>query len=325
MRPSLPEVLASAVPFAVELRMPFRGVQRRAGHLIEGPAGWGEFSPFDDYPPVMAARWLGAALEAAYDGWPAPVRPSVATNEIVPAVPADEVAAVLAAAGAGTVKVKVTGDLAADEARVAAVRDAVGPAAAIRLDVNAGWTLEQALVQLPVLAAAAGGLEYVEQPLAELAELAELRRATGVAVAVDETLRLAADPFDPALVRAVREAADVAVLKAAPLGGVRAVLRLAELLRMPVVVSGAMETSVGLAAGIAAAAALPVEPLACGLGTGRLLAADVIATPVVPTGGRLAPMHVIPDPRALEAARGRVTAPDQARLRQRLADAWEHL
>ncbi len=325
MSPSLPEVLASAVPFCVPLRVAFRGVQRRVGLLLPGPAGWGEFAPFADYGPPMAARWLASALEAAYDGWPSPVRSSVAVNAIVSAVSAADVAGQGLAgpqAAVRTVKVKVTGDPDADAARVAAVRTAVGPDARIRLDANAGWTLAAAMEQLPRLAQAAGGLEYVEQPLASLGETARLRRATGIPVAIDESLRLAADPFAPALLAAVRAAADVAVLKVAPLGGVRQVLRLAENLGMPIVISGAMDTSVGLAAGIAAACALPGEPLACGLGTGTLLAADVIAVPVVPRDGRLSSMKVSPDPAALQRARAAVTGEEEAVLRHRLREAW---
>jgi O-succinylbenzoate synthase len=395
--PSLAEVLDAAVPFEVPLRMPFRGVTRRCGLLLHGPAGWGEFAPFEEYPPALAARWLAAAVEAAWTGWPAPVRGSVAVNRIVPAVPAGQVAALLAedaeaprsgaaagasassegaagapgrgaedaeaprsgaaagasaslegaagapgrgaedaeaprsgaAAGASassaapTVKVKITGDFASDRDRVEAVRAAAGPAARIRLDVNAGWTPEQALRDLPELDRAASGLEYVEQPLESLPEMARLRAATGVPLAVDEALRLAHDPFDPALHDAVRAAADVVVLKVAPLGGVRPVLALAAALGMPVVVSGAMDTAVGLSAGVAAACALPVEPLACGFGTGRLLAADVTAEPLVPRNGRLAPVRFVPDPSALAAARARVTPEREQAWRARLVQAWQ--
>lgn len=324
MRPSLADVQASAVPFAVPLRVGFRAVTRRVGLVLPGPTGWGEFAPFDDYPPALAARWLAAGLEAAYQGWPSPVRRSVSVNAIVPAVPAHDVPGFVAGA-AGTIKVKVTGDPRADLERVAAARDAAGPRARIRLDANAAWSLADALQQLPPLARAAGGLEYVEQPLSSLAQMAQLRRATGIAVAVDESLRLAPDPFDPDLLVQVRAGADVAVLKVAPLGGVRAVLRLADLLGMPVVVSGAMDTSVGLAAGIAAACALPEEPLACGLGTGALLAADLVASPVLPVDGRLTAGTVAPDPEALESARAAVSADEEAWLRRRLAQAWQYL
>lgn len=326
MTRTLAEVQAAAIPFSVGLRVPFRGTRRRIGLLIPGRAGWGEFAPFGDYPAPLAGRWLRSALEAADYGWPTAVRDQIAVNAIVPALDADDpaLAALARAAGGAAVKVKVTGDPVADQARVAAVRTAVGPAGRIRLDVNAAWTLPQALSQLPALAEAAGGLEYVEQPLPELAEIGRLREETGIAVAVDESLRRAPDPMDPQLMAAVRAAADVAVLKVAPLGGVEATLQLATALNLPVVVSGAMETSVGLAAGIAAACALPEQPLACGLGTGALLAADVIGTPIVPTAGRLSPMKPTPDPAALAKARSLVTAAEEAGLRERLAAAWDY-
>lgn len=335
MTASLAAVQDAAVPFAVPLRTAFRGTRRRIGLLIPGPAGWGEFAPFDDYPARLAGRWLRSALEASRAGWPQPVRDSVAVNAIVPAIAADDplLRELAEPRGSGpqrggsaiaTVKVKVTGHIEADQARVAAVRAAAGPSARIRLDVNAAWSLSDALRQLPALAQAADGLEYVEQPLASLSEIAVLRRETGVAVAVDESLRRAQDPFDAELVAAVRECADVAVLKVAPLGGVAAVLRLAGELAMPVVVSGAMETSIGLAAGIAAACALPDEPLACGLATGALLAADVIAAPIVPTAGRLAAMKPVPDADALSAAAAGVSAAQERRLRRRLAEAWQY-
>ncbi len=335
MSAALADVLDSAVPFAVPLRVGFRGLRRRIGLLLPGSAGWGEFAPFDDYPPPLAGRWLAAALEAAHAGWPAPVRDSVAVNAIVPALRAGspELSDVLRSAQrAGSqasgstlvVKVKVTGDLAADTARLAEVRAVLGADAGLRIDINQGWSLEQALEQLPALAEAAGGVEYVEQPLASLAETAQLRRTTGIPVAVDESLRRAIDPFDPDLLAAVRSSADVAVLKVAPLGGVRAVLRLAEALAIPVVVSGAMDTSIGLSAGIAAACALPMEPRACGLGTGALLAADLIASPLLPRDGRLSVVSIAPEPDALAAASAAVTAAEEVRVRQRLVEAWEH-
>lgn len=292
MRPTLSEVLASAVPFEVELVRPFRGVTSRTGLLIPGPAGWGEFAPFGDYPPPLAARWLAAGLEAAYLGWPEPVRAQVPVNAIIAgAQPAEVAAEAAAAADCSTFKIKV--GQRNDPERLRALRATVGDQAAIRLDVNAGWSLAQAREYLPRLVAAAGGVEYVEQPVASLAELRQLRDLR-IPMAVDESLRLSADPFDPQLHEQIRAAADVAVLKVAPLGGVRAVVRLAELLAMPVVISSAMDTSVGLTAGIAAALALSEAPLACGLGTGALLATDVIAEPIGPVAGSLSAMTVTP-------------------------------
>ena len=176
--------------------------------------------------------------------------------------------------GCGTAKVKVadvTSSLAEDQARLEAVRDALGPGGRIRVDANGAWDVDQALAALTVLERAAGGLEYVEQPCATVEELAAVRRRTSVLVAADESIRRAEDPYR---VREL-EAADIAVLKVQPLGGVRACLRIAEDIGLPTVVSSALETSVGLAAGVALAAALPELEYASGLATVGMLADDV--------------------------------------------------
>jgi o-succinylbenzoate synthase len=272
-----------AVPFRVATRTRFRGVSERRGLLLHGSTGWSEFSPFEEYPPPTARRWLDAAIEAATDPAPPAVRTHVPVNVTVPAVPAAEAAAIVRSSAARTAKVKVAEpgqDVAEDLARVAAVREALGPDGAIRLDANAGWDLASACERLPALAAAAGGLEYVEQPCAALDDLAILRARTGIAVAVDETLRL--DRVEDR--DALQAACDVLVLKVQPLGGIRAALALAQQVGLPAVVSSALETSVGLAVGVRLAAALPELPYACGLDTARLLDGDVTAS-LVSVGG----------------------------------------
>jgi len=213
-------------------------------------------------------------------------------NATVPAVAAADVPAVLARfPGCTTAKVKVGGPLAEDLDRVAAVRTALGPAGRIRVDANAAWTVEQAVQALTALAGA--DLEYAEQPCATVAELAAVRRRLGgrVPIAADESVRKAADPARVALAGA----ADLVVLKVAPMGGARAALRVAEGCGLPVVVSSALDTSVGIAAGVALAAALPELPYACGLGTAGLLATDVTRTPLAPRRGVLPVRPVEPD------------------------------
>ncbi|WP_435742899.1 o-succinylbenzoate synthase [Nocardioides sp. SYSU DS0663] len=272
--------------FSLPMRTRFRGITVREGVLLPGEAGWGEWSPFLEYDPVVAEPWLRCAEEAAAGDWPAPVRTSVPVNVTVPAVDAARAHAIVVAGGCTTAKVKVAEPGQApgeDEARLEAVRDALGPAGKVRIDVNGGWSVEEALARLPVLDRAAGGLEYVEQPCADVEELAAVRRAVDVPVAADESIRRAADPYR---VRDL-EAADVAVLKVQPLGGVRACLRIADDIGLPVVVSSALESSVGLAAGVALAAALPDLPYACGLATAQLLAADTVRDPLLPVGGAL--------------------------------------
>ncbi len=292
------ELLASLRAFAIPMRMPFRGVTVREGALIEGPAGWGEFSPFPEYGPRECARWLACAVEAATVGWPRALRDAIPVNVTVPAVGPAQAHDLAAASGCRTAKVKVAqrgqGD-ADDIARVEAVRDALGQAGRIRIDVNGGWDVGHAERMLSALAPF--GLEYVEQPCATLAELAELRRRVDIPVAADESIRRADDPLR---VRAAG-AADIVVLKAAPLGGVRAALEIAAACGLPVVVSSAVESSVGLAAGAALAAALPELRYDCGLATMSLLTGDVTADPLAAASGMLLVRRPVVDPDRLAA------------------------
>lgn len=326
--PSLGEVLEAAVPFALPLRREFRGVVLREGVLIKGPSGWGEFAPFDDYSDVAAGRWLASAVEAAFGDWPAPVRDRVPVNAIIPAVDSSTAATLAREAvlrdGCRTVKVKAgSPDLADDEARVAAVRDTLDTllgrgVGAVRIDANAAWSVDRAVVALRRLGAY--GLQYVEQPCASREELAALRQRVDVPIAVDETIRTAADPGG---VR-VRDVADVAVLKPAPLGGVAATLRIAERLDVPVVVSGSLDSSVGIATSLAAAAALADLPYDCGLGTGALFAAD-LAEVLLPRDGALPVGRHSPDLDLLLAARDRMSEDRAVWWRQRIASAWSAL
>jgi o-succinylbenzoate synthase len=278
------ELLATLRAFAIPMPVRFRGTTVRHGALLRGPAGWAEFSPFPEYGPRECARWLACALEAAWSGWPEPVRHSVPVNVTVPAVGAEQAHAIVSASGCRTAKVKVAEPgqpESADIDRVAAVRDAIGPDGKVRVDANGGWDTDTAARMLKSLSRF--GLEYAEQPCATLADMAALRRRVDVPVAADESIRRAEDPL---AVRAAG-AADLVVLKAQPLGGVRAALSVAEACGLPVVVSSAVETSIGLAAGVALAAALPVLDHACGLATMSLLAGDVTADPLTETHGAL--------------------------------------
>ncbi|HSE09512.1 MAG TPA: o-succinylbenzoate synthase [Nocardioidaceae bacterium] len=273
--------------FSIPMRTRFRGITVREGMLLRGPAGWGEFSPFLEYDAKVTAPWLASAREAAFEGWPAPLRDTVPVNVTVPAVDPEKAAEIVRSSnGCRTAKVKVAepGQSRADEqARLEAVRDALGPSGRIRIDVNGGWPVDEAVAAIKVLDRAADGLEYVEQPCASVHDLAVVRRRVDVPVAADESIRRAEDPY---LVRDL-EAADVAVLKVQPLGGVRACLRIAEDIGLPVVVSSALESSVGIAAGVALAAALPSLPYACGLATVQLLTDDVAVHPLLPHDGAL--------------------------------------
>ncbi len=300
MLPDLSELLASAYVVSLPMRVRFRGVTHREALLLRGPAGWGEFAPFLEYDDAESALWLRSAIEAAWVGPPKPVRDRIPVNATVPAVAPAEVAGILARfPGAATAKVKVAEPgqtLADDVARVQAVRRHIPK---VRVDANGGWTVEQALAALDAL----GDLEYAEQPCRSVAELAEVRRRTHVRIAADESIRKGAwetgPRYDP--LRVVHAgAADVAVVKVAPLGGMRRVVELADALGVPVVVSSALDTAVGIGAGLAAAAALPHLELACGLGTGGLFESDV-AAPRRLVEGTLATAPVEPEPDRLQA------------------------
>ena len=284
--------------FDLPMRLRFRGQDRRTGVLLRGPAGWGEFSPFPEYDDKTCARWLAAAREAADDGWPSPVRDAVPVNVTVPAVGPDVAHQVVSSSGCTTAKVKVaeTGQTLGDDiARVEAVRDALGPKGHVRVDANGAWSVDEATDALKKLDAFE--LEYAEQPVRTLDDMAELRRRVDVRVAADESVRTAEDPLRIAGL----EAADIVVLKVQPLGGVRRCLEVAEACGLPVVVSSAVESSVGLAAGVALAAALPELPFACGLGTAQLLSVDVTSDALLPRNGVL-PVRAVSPERGLAPA-----------------------
>jgi o-succinylbenzoate synthase len=251
--------------------------------LLQGPAGWGEWSPLPNYP-CDPARARQAAEEAAMCGWPPPVRDVVEVNALVGDGPIDPVAL----AGFPCVKVKVGRDGAVD--RVAEVRDVVGRSVAIRIDANGAWDVDTAVTTIARLRPFE--LELAEQPVASIDDLARVRRRVSVPLAADECVR------SPADARRLRErrAADAVVLKVQPLGGVRASLAIAEAAGMPAIVSSMLETSVGIAAGLALAGALPELPYASGLGTVTLLAGDVVRDPLVPEDGVLRVRRPAPDP-----------------------------
>jgi o-succinylbenzoate synthase len=307
-------------PIRIPMRMRFRRVTWREAILIEGSAGWGEFSPFPEYPATTTVRWLAAALEGAVREWPPAVRRSIPVNVTVPAVSPEMAARIVSESGCATAKVKVAepgDDEGLDMDRVAAVRGALGPQGRLRIDVNARWTVDEAVSRLERLAV--HDLEYVEQPVATIEEMIELRRRIDVPIAADEAVRQADDPMEVAR----RGAADLLALKVQPLGGIRRTLDLAERSGLPVVISSALETSVGLAAGLAAAAALPELPFACGLATGSLLEGDVTSDPLRPVAGEIEVRRPVPEPELLEAWRAEPET--ERRLLRRLREAAELL
>jgi len=297
----LAELVATARVFAVPLAQRFRGITVREGVLLQGPAGWAEFAPFRDYDDAECVPWLQAAIESATVAWPASVMDRIEVNTTVPVVTPDRAGELVRASGCRTAKIKVADprvDLLADARRVAAVREALGPDGRIRVDANGAWTVDQAVAAIGILDDAAGGLEYVEQPCLSLDELARVRVQVSPPIAADESIRRAADPAAVALAGA----ADIAVIKVAPLGGVRAALRVAAAAGLPVVVSSAVDTSIGLAAGLALAGALPELAHACGLGTAALLSMDVVSRPLLPIHGYLSVPGRAPEPDRFDLA-----------------------
>lgn len=283
--------------YSIGLRTRFRGLTRREGMLLRGPAGWGEWSPFVEYDARESANWLAATLEACFEGFPAAVRTVIPVNVTVPAVTPEAAQRIVSASACRTAKVKVAEQgqtLDDDINRVAAVRQAIGRDGTVRVDANGAWSVQQGLQAVRALSRF--DLEYVEQPCRTVEELAELRRLLArqhldVAIAADESIRRTGDP------QRVKElaAADIAVLKVQPLGGVRRCLEVAEQLGLPVVVSSALETSVGISMGLALAAALPELPFACGLNTVQLFDADVTDEPLVESGGVIRARSVTPE------------------------------
>lgn len=287
MLPDLADLLADAHVVALPMRVRFRGITTREAVVLRGPAGWTEFSPFVEYDDAEAAAWLRATVVF---GWTdhEPAADSVPVNATVPAIAADDVADLLARyPGCTTAKVKVAepGTTVDDDvARVAAVRRVMGPEAAVRVDANGLWSVEQAAAALERLAPF--DLQYAEQPCATVPELAELRSriaGLGVRVAADESVRKASDPL--AVARA--GAADVLVVKAQPLGGITAARAVIADAGLPCVVSSALDTSVGLGMGAFLAAAAMTPGYAAGLGTAAMFAGDVTADPLLPVGGRV--------------------------------------
>ena len=316
---------ADASVFAIPLIDPVGGVRVYEGMLIEGPQGWGEFSAPPGCDDERSGRWLTASIEAGTVGWPDPVRGRVPVAVTVPAVDPERARDIVTGAGCRTVAVRIGdpgGTLGADIARLEAVRDALGPAGAIRADVNGNWDLDTAAGAIPALDRAAGGLEFVEQPCRTLAEVSALRARIDIPVAVDQSIRDAPDPLRLPLAAS----ADIAVLTVAALGGVRRALRIAETCGLPCVVSGALESSIGTAGGLALAGVLGDTGFASTLGVG-LLGGDIVSggRTLLPVDGTLpvSPMPPGPDPDRLAA----FAADDEtaARWRHRLAAAQRHI
>ena len=298
--PSLTELLEDARVVALPLVTRFRGIELRESMLLRGPQGWTEFSPFTEYDDAEASSWLRGAIDFGWTTTPAAVRDRITVNATLPAVSADAVEDVLSRfAGTRTVKVKVAEpgqQLSDDVARVKATRAFLGPEGRIRLDANGGWNVDEA--EHAAHALAGFDLEYLEQPCATIDELVELRGRLHdwqLPIAADESVRKAADPL--AVARA--GAADRLVIKAQPLGGIPRAREIIAEAGLPVVVSSALETSVGISMGAGLAAAIPELDYDCGLATVGLFETDVATTPLIAADGSIPVTRVELDEDAL--------------------------
>jgi len=289
VKPRLNDLVATAKVVSIPLRTKFRGLTERELLVFEGPNGWSEWAAFTEYQDEEAATWLAAAIEWGFEELPEPVRKQVPVNAILPAVPTNEVAKVLGRAGKfSTVKIKVADpkqSLADDLNRVLEVKN-LFPEVAIRLDANGGYSVDQALELMTQLESNSIELEFFEQPVATIAELAELRvkiakRGATVKIAADESVRKSSDPLAVELAGA----ADLLVLKSAPLGGVRNALDISNSSKLEICASSAMQSSIGLAAELHFTACLPALNFDAGLGTGHLFGGDLSADRLIPVDG----------------------------------------
>ena len=292
-------LLESMRVIALPTKTNFRGINVREVALFQGEYGWGEFSPFLEYQYQECAPWLMCAIEAATKPRPKLYRNSVRVNGTIPATNDKSVIKSLVATyqGVKTFKVKVGDNLGEDIVRLAQIRS-LGRDIKIRIDVNGLWNVKDALTNLYAFYEEVGPFEYVEQPCATLEELRELKASIHIPlkIAVDEALRKAKDPFAIDL----SDAADLVMLKVQPLGGIARAHQLAEHHKLPVVVSSALESAVGINYGLQLAASFPEMNFDCGLGTGPLLSADVASLPIV--NGEIEITEVEPDFNGYEVA-----------------------
>ncbi|CAN5888478.1 o-succinylbenzoate synthase [soil metagenome] len=265
--------------FDIPLRVPFRGQTSRRGAVVRGPYGWGEYSPFPGFGSEDVEAPASSARASAFEAWPAPVRESIPVHVTVPALGPQQAAALVRSSGCAAAKVKVAeGD---DEARVEAVREALGPGGRLVVDANGGWDPDEAVRRIRALMRYS--VDLVEQPVRTIEGMAQVRRSVEVAIAADE---LACSR--EAVRRLVElEAADVLVIKVQSLGGVLEAMRVIEVSGLPAIVSSMLETSIGISAGVALAAALEYLPYPCGLGTVSLLNGDLVADSLLPEGGSI--------------------------------------
>ena len=313
----LAEIFKDLTVVAIPTRTSFRGITVREAALFQGTAGWSEFSPFVEYSDVEAEPWLNAALEGANTPWPELKRSSVGINATLPKVEINRVPEILNRfPGAKTVKIKVD-DFENDCELVEAALD-FNPDFKIRLDVNGGWDLKTALLNLYNYHLRFGKVfEYIEQPCLEIADLRELKKELPIKIAIDESIRkaLTSDFTD------AKEFADIAIIKWAPSGGITRANKLIEKIGLPAVVSSALDTGIGISHGLALAASQSNLNFDCGLATISLLESDVVTPPLEITAGAIAVNRCAPDEKLV----AKYLAPTERRLwwQNRIERIWE--
>ena len=276
---------------SIPVKNTFRGIKSREIALFEGPAGWSEFSPFLEYDNKQSATWMKAALEAATKPAPTPLRNEVMVNATLPNIKPGEVEKVLSNFdGCTTIKIKINDFTIDRELLIESLKHV--PNARFRLDINGGWTLDEAIVNLKNYEGEFAGLiDYVEQPCIDIADLKVLKNETGIKIAIDESIR----KFLGSDLTKLKDVADIAVIKWAPSGGINAALDLIKQISLPVVVSSALDSSVGISHGLALACAIPNLYGACGLATVALLEGDVTSDSLLASKGVIANRKVTPD------------------------------
>jgi o-succinylbenzoate synthase len=276
---------------SIPVKNTFRGIKSREIALFEGPADWSEFSPFLEYDNKQSATWMKAALEAATKPAPTPLRNEVMVNATLPNIKPGEVEKVLSNFdGCTTIKIKINDFTIDRELLIESLKHV--PNARFRLDINGGWTLDEAIVNLKNYEGEFAGLiDYVEQPCIDIADLKVLKNETGIKIAVDESIR----KFLGSDLTKLKDVADIAVIKWAPSGGINSALDLIKQISLPVVVSSALDSSVGISHGLALACAIPNLYGACGLATVALLEGDITSDSLLASKGVIANRKITPD------------------------------
>lgn len=276
---------------SIPVKNNFRGIKSREIALFEGPAGWSEFSPFTEYDNKQSSTWMKASLEAATKPAPNPLRNEVIVNATLPNIKPAEVEKVLSNFnGCTTIKIKINDFTLDREILIECLKHV--PNAKFRLDINGGWTLDEAVVNLKNYEGEFAGLiDYVEQPCLDIADLKALKNETGIKIAIDESIR----KFLSSDLTKLKDVADIAVIKWAPSGGINAAINIIKQISLPVVISSALDSSVGISHGLALACAIPNLYGACGLATVALLEGDVTSNSLIASNGVIINRRITPD------------------------------